>query len=64
VRGQKESGVPGVGLGLAICKAIVEAHGGEISADNRPGGGAQFTFTLPLTAAPEMPLQETAQVQQ
>jgi two-component system sensor histidine kinase KdpD len=64
VRGQKESGVPGVGLGLAICKAIVEAHGGEISADNRPGGGAQFTFTLPLTRAPEMSLQETAQVQE
>jgi two-component system sensor histidine kinase KdpD len=63
VRGQKESGVPGVGLGLAICKAIVEAHGGEISAANHPGGGAQFTFTLPLTAAPEMPL-EPARVQQ
>jgi two-component system sensor histidine kinase KdpD len=57
VRGQKESGVPGVGLGLAICKAIVEAHGGEISAGNRPGGGAQFTFTLPLTPAPEMSLE-------
>ena len=64
VRGQKESGVPGVGLGLAICKAIVEAHGGEISAANHPGGGAQFTFSLPLTPQPEMALQETARMGQ
>lgn len=37
----------GVGLGLAICQSIVEAHGGKISAKNRNGGGAEFTFTLP-----------------
>ena len=42
----------GVGLGLTICKAIVEVHGGRIWADNRPGGGAVFHFTLPLEGEP------------
>jgi signal transduction histidine kinase len=39
----------GVGLGLSICKRIVEAHGGQIAAANRPGGGALFTVRLPLS---------------
>lgn len=38
----------GIGLGLPICQSIVEAHGGSIKADNRTGGGAEFTFTLPM----------------
>ncbi len=46
-RGRK-GGSRGVGLGLAICRAIVEAHEGQIWAQNRPGGGALFGFTLPL----------------
>ncbi len=54
-RGQT-AGSRGVGLGLAICRAIVEAHGGKIWAENRPGGGAVFRFTLPARdAPPEMP---------
>ena len=38
----------GVGLGLTICRSIIEAHRGRIWAANRPGGGATFRFTLPL----------------
>lgn len=41
-------GKRGMGLGLAICKAIVNAHGGEITAENRDDKGAVFKFTLPL----------------
>jgi two-component system, OmpR family, sensor histidine kinase KdpD len=46
-RGSDEPAVVGVGLGLAICQAIIHAHGGEIEAHRRDGGGARFDFTLP-----------------
>lgn len=42
----------GVGLGLTICRGIVEAHGGRIWAENRHKGGAVFRFTLPLDKLP------------
>jgi len=51
-RGERESATPGVGLGLAICRAIIGAHHGNITASSKPGGGATFTFTLPLGHPP------------
>jgi two-component system sensor histidine kinase KdpD len=42
----------GSGLGLSIVKGFVDAHGGQVSAQNRPGGGAEFTVRLPLKEAP------------
>jgi two-component system sensor histidine kinase KdpD len=48
-RGNDEGTVVGVGLGLAICRSIVRAHGGEIEALRRAAGGARFEFTLPAT---------------
>lgn len=49
-RAASERHAKGAGLGLAICKGIVEAHGGQIWAETLPGDGAQFVFTLPLAA--------------
>jgi len=50
VRGQG-SCANGLGLGLALCKRIVEGHGGSITLDERPGGGCRFAFTLPAAEA-------------
>ena len=46
-RAQASRGTPGAGLGLAICRALVEAQGGSIAAGDVPGGGARFTILLP-----------------
>lgn len=56
---QRAPGTPraGVGLGLAICRAIVELHGGGIRAEASPGGGTAFRFTLPLDIAPAPPAE-------
>ena len=51
-RGEVESSQSGVGLGLSICRTIIEAHGGHIRAENRVEGGARFVFTLPLGHPP------------
>lgn len=50
-RGQ-DAGVHGAGLGLTICRAIIDAHGGSIRAENRPGGGAVFRMELPVGGLP------------
>jgi len=55
VRGEKESSISGVGLGLAICRAIVEAHGGRMRAWNQPAAGACFELSLPLGDPPPLP---------
>ena len=61
-RGEKESSISGVGLGLAICRAIVEAHEGRIWVESAHGQGqhrgARFCFVLPLGEPPSMPAQE------
>lgn len=53
-----ETAQSGVGLGLAICRAIVEVHGGGIRAQNRPEGGAVFTITLPNEPMPPQLIAE------
>jgi two-component system sensor histidine kinase KdpD len=57
-RGSRESATPGVGLGLAISRAIVEAHHGRMWVDDAADGGARFAFTLPLGTPPEVPQTE------
>ena len=53
-RGQQIQGsIPGTGMGLAICRAILHAHHGEISVRNEPTRGACFTITLPVAALAE-----------
>lgn len=54
-RGDAESAQPGVGLGLAICKAVVEAHRGRVAAHDAEGGGALFRFHIPRRPPPPAP---------
>jgi two-component system, OmpR family, sensor histidine kinase KdpD len=54
----------GVGLGLAICQAIVAAHGGRIWVESRAGGGASFRFTLPIAGQPPLVQEERPEAAQ
>ena len=45
---QGDSSRRNMGIGLSVCATIIKAHGGQITAHNRPGGGAEFTFTLTM----------------
>jgi two-component system sensor histidine kinase KdpD len=56
-RGSVESAGTGMGLGLAISRAIVRLHGGQTWAERVPAGGTAFRFTLPLEEAPSTPLE-------
>ncbi len=61
-RAVNDTGSGGIGLGLTICRGIVTAHGGRIWAENRPGGGAMFRFTLPLAGSLPPPESIPAEV--
>lgn len=54
-RGITESSTAGVGLGLAICRSIIEAHRGKIHAENMVPHGARFSFTIPINPPPVLP---------
>ena len=56
-RGASEGAGGGVGLGLAICRAIVRLHEGKAWAEQLPGGGTAFRFTLPVEEAPRLPVE-------
>jgi two-component system sensor histidine kinase MprB len=51
--------MPGSGLGLAIVKQVADSHGGAVTADAAPGGGARFVLRFPTAASPVTPTGET-----
>ena len=57
-RSEQTGARPGAGLGLTVCRGIIELHGGEIWAENVSGNGARFSFTLPIAPSPEMRVED------
>jgi two-component system sensor histidine kinase KdpD len=55
--GSMEGTAGGVGLGLAICRAIVRLHDGDCWAERTPDGGMTFRISMPLERAPEIPAE-------
>jgi two-component system, OmpR family, sensor histidine kinase KdpD len=62
MRGRSESALAGMGLGLSLCRAIVQAHGGTLRLESRPGGGSRFVATLPRGNPPSLELLEDAEI--
>jgi two-component system sensor histidine kinase KdpD len=63
-RGTVEGGGTDIGLGLAICRAIVRLHGGQAWAEHAPGGGTAFRFSLPLEVSPAVPPEPAPDVEE
>jgi signal transduction histidine kinase len=62
--GATERSIPGIGLGLAICRAIAEAHGGSIRVSSEAGAGTTFCVMLPLGTGGSRSTREVTGVQQ
>lgn len=54
-RGDKSRSQRGLGLGLSLVKAVVEAHGGQVDVSSEPGVGSEFSVILPVSPAPQLP---------
>jgi len=59
-RASAEGSPAGMGLGLAICRAIVRLHGGRVWAERVSGGGLAFRFSLPVEPVPSLPAELAA----